>query len=719
MEINPNLASIGWNSARLFLKKNKLVEALGVAKKTFNYFPEDVEGWGVLGACLRVNNKTQDSVKYLDKAISSNPRYAEAYINRGLIFITKDKRIEALSDLEIAFDLKPHIKQIWPILISLKTEFEDFNGAIKLLETVLKFDPNNEKNHLTIGFLYQRMGHLQSAIESYRRALKINPHNAEVYNNMGLAFRDKDDLESAFNCLKKAIEINPNFAEALNNLGVILKAQGELNLALDTYNEAINIKPDFSDALFNMGSIMQEIGELDSAIVVYQKALKFKPDYDDAYYNLGVALQTKGKLKEAIESFHKGYKKSKVRPFEASGRKVFALLPLGRSGSLFFHSLFDGHPEVSTLPGVYFKGWFGKKAWSIFEPDYNHVDWKSNLVNKIIEHYMPLFDASNKQNVIGLPFEKTEWLAKDSGFTEMGEGRNEALTLDPIKYKNMFLDLLKAYQKIDQVSCFDLIHEAFDLSFRRSTNQQKTTKVINFYHIHNPLPDEMIGFSKAYPNNQILYIVRNPVQSLESWMLTQRKGLISLQNWQKMTVFFHKMISDLLSPFNQTNSVGVRLEDIKSEPKKFIPKIAKLMDISDHESIYKSEFCNLKYWGPTSVKTGAISGFDTAAINQPIGRLFGARDIEILETLFWPFSHRFGYTELNEKEFKHQLNIVRPWLDEPMQFEQNLYRELDNDEVPLEELIPYRSLHNHMINAWDILLKDGTYKGMMKPLVNK
>ena len=40
---------------------------------------------------------------------------------------------------------------------------------------------------------------------------------------------------------------------------------------------------------------------------------------------------------------------------------VTALIGFGRSGSLFLHSLLDGHPQISTLPGYFFKGWFGEQ----------------------------------------------------------------------------------------------------------------------------------------------------------------------------------------------------------------------------------------------------------------------------------------------------------------------------------------------------------------------
>ena len=61
------LPSIGWNEARLNLKKNQFSKALNVAELTFKLFPDDIEGMVVFGICLRANNKIDQSLKILNK----------------------------------------------------------------------------------------------------------------------------------------------------------------------------------------------------------------------------------------------------------------------------------------------------------------------------------------------------------------------------------------------------------------------------------------------------------------------------------------------------------------------------------------------------------------------------------------------------------------------------------------------------------------------------
>ena len=162
----------------------------------------------------------------------------------------------------------------------------------------------------------------------------------------------------------------------------------------------------------------------------------------------------------------------------------------------------------------------------------------------------------------------------------------------------------------------------------------------------------MLGFLNSYTNKSSLFVVRHPIQNVESWMLgAQDSREFSLEIWQIMVIRLSQFISSFSSPFAR-NSWGIRLEDIKTNPKVVMPKLANWLGIEEHPSLYKSEFCGLQYWGPKSDATGAITGFDTSSIERPLGRVFGDNDLKIIETLFWPFAQEFNYTQMSEQEFK-------------------------------------------------------------------
>ena len=217
--IAPDNASVRWNTARLTLKEQKLLEALNVARDTSRRFPDDVEGMGVLGACLRANGEMVESLDVLNRAIELNPDYAEALINRGLIRLSQESKPEALADLEVAHRLKPHIKQIWDLVVGLKVEAQEYCDAILLLINMVEIDPENEKRLAILALCYQHLKDFDSALEVYNKALALKPDNAEAYKNMGIILKYQGKLEGAIEAYNKALAIQPDNTEAYNKMG--------------------------------------------------------------------------------------------------------------------------------------------------------------------------------------------------------------------------------------------------------------------------------------------------------------------------------------------------------------------------------------------------------------------------------------------------------------------------------------------------------------------
>ena len=302
---NTKIASIGWNETRLLLKQKKVNEALAVADTTNKLFPNDVEGMSVLGACLRVDGNFDESLKYLNQAVDLNPNYAEALVNRGLVRLAQNDKVNALSDLEKAHQLKPHIKEIWDFIIGLIVETKNYPKAISFLIKMIEVDPGHDKSFALLAICNQEADDLSLAIMSFEKVFEIRPDDAFNCFNLGMALQRQGKTEKAIEYINKAISIKPDFAEAYINLGNALKELGKLEQSVEAYKEAIATKPDYAEAYNNMGNALRELGKLKEAIEAYKKALSIKPNYAEAYNNIGVTSQNQGNLNEAIEAYKK------------------------------------------------------------------------------------------------------------------------------------------------------------------------------------------------------------------------------------------------------------------------------------------------------------------------------------------------------------------------------------------------------------------------------
>ena len=135
------------------------------------------------------------------------------------------------------------------------------------------------------------------------------------------------------------------------------------------------------EAYSNLGPVLRELGRVHEAETSLKKALQLDPDYVSARAYLGSLLLELGRFEESKQCCEHSLKRNSVPNSTKTKASITCLLSHGRSGTMSFHSLFDGHPSLATLPGMYFKGWFHPQSWQRFVPYLGYEDWKHHLVN--------------------------------------------------------------------------------------------------------------------------------------------------------------------------------------------------------------------------------------------------------------------------------------------------------------------------------------------------
>jgi tetratricopeptide (TPR) repeat protein len=729
--LNPEFVEAHVNLGNALTGLRDLERAVASYQRALSLRPGYLMALVRLGNALRDLGRLDEAVATYRRVLETNPDFAEVHNNLGNALRDQGKAAAAIICFQDAIRLKPSYAEAYLNLGDTLRECGRPQEAVGSLLRALELKPDLVDAHLALGNTFHDLGRLDEAGTNYKRAIELKPGQAELQCKLGNVLREQGRSESALACYERAVAIKPDFYSAHFSMGAVFLEQGKLEAAVASYRRTIDASPRLAEAHNNIGMVFREQGRPDEALDCFRRALAIEPGLAEAHFNIWTTLLEQGRQDEML-SFARRVISDLPSPETAcagpEAQAITAFMPYGRSGSLFFHALVDSHPQISTLPGVYFKGWFGLEAWKKFRPADNDVDWRKNLVDLIVLEFEAQFDARSTRNVPGTPMGATPHLAKDSGFLEMGPEGNIPFRLDRVAFSRALLDSLQPLATVTQKDCFLLIHRAFDVAAGRGADARTV-----FYHIHNPDTLELANFIRQCPEARLLYIVRNPVQGLESWMLSDNlrkmpetggnaddRGAVAhrfLVAWMDAVQKIRIMLQELQSPFHMLAECrGVRLEDVKRNPHATMPAVAAWMGVADDPALYDASFCGLRYWGPSSAVTGKISGFDTRAIDRPLGMLFGERDQAILATLFWPFSRLYGYTEMDETSFRERLDAMRPWLDEPLEFEQLLYSRLPEPRPELKTLAPYAMAHRTLIDYWELLTRDGSYHFMVEPL---
>jgi len=476
-----------------------------------------------------------------------------------------------------------------------------------------------------------------------------------------MAFDMNEDIDIAIKYSEKSIEKKDNTDSRMlliacyEKLGQLDKVQEQIEIIKENFSEV-----SICETVMSLFTIM-DIGDCKDILD------GLKVENGTTLLNLlGLQLQY-GRLNQTKTTIEKLDKKfTKPKELKLKDKKlqkrleniedVVSFFSIGRGGSYFFHSLIDGHKQIATIPGAFLKGYFDFGVFKMFLSG-THEDF----IAKFMNIYEAMFDAASIKSIPGDPMggKGKITLAATCGLTTLGEDRDIKLQIDKQRFAKILLSYMKGCRNIDEKTLFKILH----LAFEEIRGDDVDKKRVIFYHIHNPNIVEYYRFYKLFDTSKPLFIVRNYLQGLESWMYSdyQKIDTKNMDYEQRINLFrqmyramYGKINGRIFSNRNimlvSKEVYVIRLEDVKTKSEETMKAVAEFMDIEYEDSMLKAEFMGLKFHSNKSKLNPTISGFDTKSIKRKVGVLFSHDDAVLLNTVLRPWNEAYEY---DEGEFKY------------------------------------------------------------------
>ena len=240
-----------------------------------------------------------------DKAILLNPKYAEAYCNRGSVCISASAIPGALESYDKAILLKPDFVEAYNNRGNTLNALQQYQAALESFDKAILLKPGFVEAHNNRGNTLHALQQYQAALESCDKAVLLKPDFAEAHNNRGNALYALQQYQAALESYGKAVLLKPDFAEAHNNRGNAFQALEQYQAALESYDKTILLKPEYAQAHNNRGSVLHALQQYQAALESYDKAILLNPDCAEAYNNRGNTLHALQQYQAALESCNK------------------------------------------------------------------------------------------------------------------------------------------------------------------------------------------------------------------------------------------------------------------------------------------------------------------------------------------------------------------------------------------------------------------------------
>ena len=248
-----------------------------------------------------------------DKAIELDPNHAEAYSQRGLIYLEQHKYDEAVIDLAKAASLKPgeaqYSSKAAEAYCRRAGQYKDnkqYDKALADLERAKALAPDDPVNHALRGEIFFLRKDYDQAMTELNQAVALKSQDSNTYEYRGLIYWEKKNYAKAKDDFEKAISLDPSKGDNYFNLGMVhFFGNKNYSKAVECFTKALSLKPDFADACEYRGVAYFNLKDYSKATADFDKLISLKPDYADAYYNRGWAFLQKKENPKALADFNK------------------------------------------------------------------------------------------------------------------------------------------------------------------------------------------------------------------------------------------------------------------------------------------------------------------------------------------------------------------------------------------------------------------------------
>ena len=128
------------------INNGNFIEAIKNIDESLKYNDSSAIAYFYKAACFHSLNNSENAIRYYTKAIELDKKMIDAYYNRAQTILafekpTEDELQEALDDLIKATELDDKFIDAYYYAATIKKKFEDYEGAIELLDKVLELEP--------------------------------------------------------------------------------------------------------------------------------------------------------------------------------------------------------------------------------------------------------------------------------------------------------------------------------------------------------------------------------------------------------------------------------------------------------------------------------------------------------------------------------------------------------------------------------------------------
>ena len=222
--------------------------------------------------------QAEKASQILEQLVADGQGWDEAFSNLGAAYIFQNRCQEAINALARAIELNPKFVAAYSNLCFALVKAEDFEKVVAYAEKGLLIDPSNLPLYNSLVFALGKLDRYEEAVEYGKKGVEIDPSHLPLYNSLASVFCNLDRYEEAMEYAKKGIETDPTYMPSYHSLALAFSKLGRLDEAINCLRRALFYKGDDIKVLKKLWGFFYRTGQKKKAEEILLKYLKLKPD---------------------------------------------------------------------------------------------------------------------------------------------------------------------------------------------------------------------------------------------------------------------------------------------------------------------------------------------------------------------------------------------------------------------------------------------------------
>jgi tetratricopeptide (TPR) repeat protein len=229
-----------------------------------------------------------------ERTIAAAPTFADGYVWRAVVEISRNSPERAESDLQTAIKLAPAIAAPYLQLGVIRFSQKRFQEGVKMLEQALEKDPDSAMALQLLVSYELSQKHSEAALSRLNQQIAKRPGNSSFYDLLAQYHIQDNDLDQALSAAQKAFALNPNDGQAVMLIARIQVRRGQTDNAIAAWERWQSAHPRNASGFAILGTLEEARGDQTKAEDFYKKALQIEPDQPVAANNLAYMMLTRG-----------------------------------------------------------------------------------------------------------------------------------------------------------------------------------------------------------------------------------------------------------------------------------------------------------------------------------------------------------------------------------------------------------------------------------------